>query len=87
MTEAGCPQLTPASVFSFGNTYKENNMSLWRCSNCDKAGLEDDFVFVPIDELHETIFCFECAPDTAMKQIWHTDEFQDNPNDSNREKV
>jgi len=43
---------------------------LWRCSKCGKAGLEDDFVFSPVDETHETIFCFDCAPPEAMQQEW-----------------
>lgn len=47
---------------------------LWRCSVCGKAGLEDDFVYAPIDELHETVYCFKCAPEDAMKQAWPIDE-------------
>jgi hypothetical protein len=49
-------------------------MSLWRCSQCHKAGLEDDFVFVPVDAQHEVIMCFECAPPEAMQQTWPVDE-------------
>jgi hypothetical protein len=39
-----------------------------------KAGLEEDFVFVPIDETHETIYCYACAPESAMRQSWPVDE-------------
>ena len=60
-------------------------MSLWRCSVCMKAGLEEDFVFAPIDETHETIYCYECAPEDALKQKWPIDE--DGNGDSNGEEV
>ena len=56
-------------------------MSLWRCSQCGKAGLEDDFVFVPVDAQHEVIMCFECAPPEAMTQHWPVDD-EDGDNDS-----
>ena len=56
-------------------------MSLWRCSVCNKAGLEDGFVFVPVDDTHEDIYCFDCAPPEAMKQHWPVDEEDDNDND------
>lgn len=49
-------------------------MPLWRCSQCSKAGLEDDFVFVPVDAQHEVVMCFECAPPEVMKQTWPIDE-------------
>ncbi len=58
--------------------------SLWRCSECKKAGLEEDFIFVPVDELHETTFCYDCAPEEALKQHWPADE---EDNDSDRETV
>lgn len=48
--------------------------SLWRCSVCMKAGLEEDFVFAPVDELHETAYCFDCAPESALRQVWPADE-------------
>lgn len=57
-------------------------MSLWRCSQCKKAGLEEDFVFVPIDETHETIYCYECAPVEALKQQWPADEDKHSDDDS-----
>jgi hypothetical protein len=58
--------------------------SLWRCSVCKKAGLEEDFLFVPIDETHETVYCYDCAPEDALKQHWPVDE---ESNDSDREEV
>lgn len=48
--------------------------SLWRCSVCRKAGLEEDFVFAATDELHETTFCYDCAPVEALKQDWGSEE-------------
>lgn len=57
-------------------------MSLWRCSVCMKAGLEEDFVFVPIDETHETIYCFDCAPENALRQSWPIDEETDKSDDT-----
>lgn len=60
-------------------------MSLWRCSVCKKAGLEDDFIFVPVDAQHETVYCFTCAPETAMKQQWPADEEEND--DTDREEV
>ena len=56
-------------------------MSLWRCSQCHKAGLEDDFVFVPVDAQHEKLMCFSCAPEDAMRQTWPIDEEEDNDSD------
>lgn len=53
-------------------------MSLWRCSQCNKAGLEEDFVYVPVDEQHETLMCFDCAPPEAMKQHWPVDDERQN---------
>lgn len=58
--------------------------SLWRCSVCKKPGLEEDFLFVATDETHETTFCYDCAPEEALKQHWPADE---EDNDSNREEV
>lgn len=49
-------------------------MSLWRCSVCNKAGVEDDFVWFQIDEQHEQLFCYSCAPEEAMMQHWPVDE-------------
>ena len=49
-------------------------MSLIRCAVCHKAGLEDDFVYVPVDEQHEKLMCFSCAPEDAMRQTWPVDE-------------
>jgi hypothetical protein len=59
--------------------------SLWRCSVCKKAGLEEDFLFVPIDETHETVYCYECAPESALKQQWPVDE--ESNDDTDREEV
>lgn len=59
-------------------------MSLWRCSVCMKAGLEEDFVFVATDDTHETTFCYDCAPEDSLKQKWGEDEETD---DSDREAV
>lgn len=56
-------------------------MSLWRCSQCNKAGLEEDFVWFAVDEQHEQLFCFDCAPPEAMQQTWPVDEESDD-NDS-----
>lgn len=52
-------------------------MSLLRCSVCKKAGTEDDFVWHAIDEQHEQLYCYECAPEDAMKQHWPVDDEQD----------
>ena len=52
-------------------------MSLIRCAVCHKAGLEDDFVFVPVDEQHEKLMCFQCAPPEAMQQHWPVDDDQE----------
>ena len=49
-------------------------MSLWRCSQCKKAGLEEDFVWHKVNEQHEQLFCFDCAPPEAMQQTWPVDE-------------
>lgn len=49
-------------------------MSVGRCSVCYKTGLEEDFVYAPIDETHETIYCYDCAPEDALKQKWPVDE-------------
>lgn len=53
-------------------------MSLIRCATCHKAGLEDDFVYVPVDDQHERLMCFDCAPPEAMKQYWPFDDEQEN---------
>lgn len=52
-------------------------MSLWRCSQCNKAGVEDDFLWVQIDEQHEQLFCYECAPEDALKQHWPIDDIEE----------
>ena len=49
-------------------------MSLIRCAICHKAGLEEDFVYVPVDDQHERLMCYECAPEDAMKQHWPVDD-------------
>jgi len=57
-------------------------MSLIRCAVCHKAGTEDDFVWVNVDEQHEQLYCFECAPDDAMRQHWPIDdEIEDDSKD------
>jgi len=61
-------------------------MSLWRCSVCKKAGLEEDFVFAPIDELRETIYCYDCAPESALRQHWPADE-EATENDTSGEDI
>lgn len=52
--------------------------SLWRCSVCKKAGLEEDFLFVPVDETHENLFCYDCCPEEALKQQWPIDDVDEN---------
>lgn len=51
--------------------------NLWRCSVCKKAGTEDDFVWAPIDDTHENIFCFDCAPEEALRQTWGEESEQE----------
>lgn len=52
-------------------------MSLQRCVVCKKAGLEDaDLMWVQVDELHEQLMCFDCAPEDALRQQWPVDEEQ-----------
>lgn len=45
-----------------------------RCEICKKIGLEEDFLFVPDDDLKEVPICYDCATEDQLKLKWTIDD-------------
>lgn len=44
---------------------------MMRCAVCKKTGLEEDFV---VDERAGVMYCYNCAPEDALRQWWPVDD-------------